>query len=259
MGRSVTEGKSYRGLTVHGAGDQPYFAKCDFTKAIFTGDWSGADFFDCVFDGADLTQADTYAAYWRGGTYAGCQFPSSIGWLHHHPVAEIIRQRTTQAVEGLSPKDQACCAQAAEIACQCVEGGYRTGSWIPSYAKIRETTSQEDFERCVTPFVRTTFSSYPRLAQRFESLFHLAFKLGKTDFTPAETIQTVTWPDGIAVTINADDLSRVETPQGRYELARWIEAQAGEGRYCFVCSIEHLVINLMPEPTTWRLARWGGY
>ena len=213
-------------LQPDGHARQSLIRGCNLTGAIVLGDMRGSDIFGSDLTNCDLTGALVYNTYWRGNTMTGSRWPTDIGFLHHDPVAEIIRARAALVVATARPKVQ----QVASF----VLGNYLSGSWDPSKSIWWDGLTTTQRNRLITAF-RLVFQPYPQLAARFEALMAL-LQSGRAGFTGnAPTAQTLTWDDGVTVTLDALNLP-VLSDLSRYSLARWAEQQAGLGHECIVWS-----------------------
>lgn len=230
---------------------QSYFRNCNLTNTQFIGDIRGCDYYGCT-GAADWRLAQTYGSYWRGNTLNGSLFPPDIGFLHHQPVAEIIRAAAT-ALPNSTVKTKILAVGAYVLSDPI------NASWDTSKAKWWDTLTAAQRVTAVTRF-RALFAPYPQLAQRFEELVK-AIQAGANLWAGgAPTSATVTWPDGASVIVDA--LALPPLPEmSRYALARWIEAQADAQQpgphHCFVWTAFPMIVQIMPGADWWLIG--GGY
>lgn len=226
------------------------FLRCNLDGATFLGDWRGSDYLSCT-GATDWRQADIYGSYWRGNTLGGSQFPASIGYLHHEPVAEIISQRAKAVLSGATRRT------VLQVAQFVASGDYVAASWDTStplwWAGIGDRKRRE-----MLAGFRLVFEPYPGLAERFEELV-IALEQGSPLFAgDTPLVQTVTWPDGAEVVIDALNLPPLPDPS-RYTLARYLEGQAGPGHHLFLYGILPPRPVVLPEPGVWLEHQRGGY
>ena len=257
MPRQIRIGENFDGLTLGSPGleaRQSYIRNCSLVGATVLGDWRGSDILGCDLTNANLTGAQTYACYWRGNTMLGATFPADIGWLHHEPVAEIIRA----AAASLPPGTVKTKIQAVGTF---VLSDYKTASWDSSKAVWWDTLTAAQKLTAVSRF-RALFAPYPQLAARFEELIRAIQGGGTLWAGSAATSGTLTWPDGASVTVDA--LALPPLPElSRYGLARWMEAQADlqapGPHYCFVAGVVPIHLWALPDPDTWWQQPRAGY
>ena len=197
----------------------------------FVGDWRGSDFINNT-GAADWSQADTYAAYWRGNrNLEGSLWPANIGPLHHEPVAEIIRQGIATRL----PNDL---RTIGEDIPAFVLSDYTFASWDTAWdASIRHVTGAT--KRRFIKMMRLVCVGYPNLLDRVDQLeAALVQGEGRLWTGNAPLKSTLIWPDGAQVII--EPMNLLAEPS-RYALARWAEAKADSqqpgSHHCFVFSI----------------------
>lgn len=256
MAREIHEGESLTSQKFSGNGDQSYFGACDLSGSVFTGQWRGVDFVNCRLVGCDFTNADVHAGYWRGNTLTGCRFPVSIGYLHHEPMAEILRAAVPDATKDIKK-------QSLKIEMQSTLLGFSSQaladavnvSWIPAYNEVAAKGISLDVAFDV---VRKVFGAYPSALARAERLVKETHLGGIRDFKPTALDQVVAWPDGVSVEVTQRMVESLPRLGDRYELARRIEAAAGPGHFCFVYTIVPMNVRVMPSPDTW-LSGYQGF
>jgi hypothetical protein len=202
------------------------------------GDIRGTDFL--ANDGpADWSQAQTYACLWRRNTnMQGSTFPADIGYLHHEPVIEIIRQRIAE----LNPP-----ARLREKLVAVRDHVVNGGSWDTSRAFWWDAVSGVDRERLAALW-RRVFEGYPGLARKFAQLYKALTEGGTLWDGAARWATTLTWPDGAEVVIDATNLPAL--PElSRHALRRWAEAEAdgqvpANKHWCFVYTVAEPLIPL---------------
>jgi hypothetical protein len=207
------------GPSSDGHARESLFLRCNMSSTVLVGDWRGSDFLDCS-GGPDLTRADVYAGYWRGCDLTGGLFPADIGFLHHEPVAEIIRAGAE--------------ARKARIA----RGTYDAFIAVADFVRADPVNASWDTSRALwydTPFrdelvkvSREIYAPYD-LAARFEILLRV-FERNLPRFDGGvPSVLDVAWQDGASVRVDATDRPAV-ADLSRYTLARWVEAQADAQR-----------------------------
>ena len=201
-------------LLPDGHARQSLIQGCDIDGAAIIGDVRGADYIGNT-GAADWSQALCYASYWRGNTLTGSKFPADIGFLHHQPVAEIIRQR----IIALNP------SPALKTRFQAVVGHVLgAGSWDTSKTVWWDGFSESERTKMAN-LAQQVFAGYPNLAARFKELLK-RLTTGET-LWDGKFLATITlmWSDDALVSIDVTNLPPLSDPS-RFTLARWAEAQA---------------------------------
>ncbi len=249
--RQVHVDEDLSGKTLTGPAQQSLFLRCNLKGTVFVGAWEGADYIGCT-GAADWRQAQVYASYWRGGDISGSQYPADIGWLHHDPVADIIRQ-------GLGAFSLAI-QQAMEEVAAGVWHNYIGGSWRPSaeaaIPPMKEGKTLDDVEsQTYAKAWRTLFQDYPNLARAFGAL-EKDIVAGQLVLPPTSLTSTILWPDGEKVQLDAQVLP---SELSRYALARWAEGEVKPGHHAHVWTILPMRVQPLPAPDSWLKSRVGGY
>ncbi len=258
MFRIIYENEDLRGVTINNPGSFLYVGGCTLglknrKLTTFIGDCTAADFINNT-GLADYSKADTYAAQWRGNTnMEGSKFPSNIGYLHHEPVAEILRQGISKAtgiertiLEGLP----------AWVRADYSFHSWNTG-WSEYASKIPGATP-ENFIVALTLAVE----GYPGLEACVRNLGRDL--LGGT-LTPMERmppVREVEFFDSIKATLDTGNLPALTRPQDRYELAQKIKMGAdalSTGEHLnFVQTIDPPVVIPQQSEGDWLLVRKAG-
>ena len=258
MSRLIFQRQRLQGQTLDasaqpdGHARQSLFELCDLSDVTFIGDWRGTDYLSSTSLRTNWTQAQTYASIWDKCPLTNAQFPVDIGFLHHEPAAEILKQTASRVLARYQP-------WVDEISVETRGDITRTISWNSRLDLWWDRVPARERQLLVRE-IRKLFTDYHQLATRFEGL--AAELLSGIRPTPARTRRRriVRWRDGVTVDVDADNLPSLPDPS-RYALSRWIEQQAGPGHYCFVYSI----IPLLPlnrrldQEETWLSHRLQGY
>lgn len=240
------------------------FAHCPMdVNTRFIGDWRGTDYIG-ITGPADWSQAQTYGSMWRGWTQReGAKLPAGIGWRHHEPVAEIIRQGIAQAPEAHRQKIRDLVEGILKKTDRIVGGEtlplYVEGSW--------ETTGAETIrdQPEVLAAIEKIFASYSGLTAK---LALLSLALGNAEREAgfykgsAPIKKRVYWDDGAAVDFDLDNLPSL-TELSRHELRRKLEAAADTQRpgahYCFVYGLTPPVVRRIVSKDDWMTNLVGGF
>lgn len=220
--------------------------------ATIRGDIQGSDLLWVdLRDGADLSQAETYGCLFTGSLVdATTVLPPDPGPFQRELTYEMVRRYIPHLPTKLRPiaKDMLIALRDGDNATFC-----QLGQAVMQ--KARDADAALGMLDTLPPKVR-------RFIKR--TLETVAETLCGSP--PSTTI--VTWPDGVTVTLDRDNLPPLPRPDDRYELARWIEREAGPptlgpeetwGRYCFVTSIRPWPrVQILPHPDAWLETRHGG-
>lgn len=252
MGRQVIEGQNLSGRTINvtaypdGHARQSYIADCDLRGAVVIGDIRGSDVLSCQAEGADFSQAKTYGCIWRGTTFdLATKFDPNAGILQDEVVYELVRRR----ISSLPSKWR---QRARDILAAHSVADYQTFFQLANDVWVKDPA--------------TARALWEALPQRIRDWFKWMFQ--QTGCQPIRTTQTVTWPDGVSVTVDANNLPPLAHPYYRYELDQWIIAQAGPvvpssglpGRWCWTARIRPwLGVFVLPDPDAWFSPGYGGF
>lgn len=212
---------------------------CTFdANTRFLGDIRGSDFVNNTGP-ADWSGADTYACYWRGNTLTGAKFPALLGWMHHEPVAEIVRQN-------LARLTQTRLRDIATAFREWVALNYADKEWWAEAWEYRLKTVTGATPARYLSVLRTLLSDHYLLLRRADwlekSFADNVLPVSSTG-TPPPT--TLVWVDGSTLVLDRDNLP-VLPDRSRYSLARWLESQSPTGEKLFVWSLRPLAISKAP-------------
>lgn len=248
MGRLIRVNQDLSGATIdvaslsEGHARQSYIGRCDLSNATVLGDIRGSDILECNLSGTDLSQADTYGCLWTGSTFdAASALPSDTGAEQR----EIYYERIRRIIPQIPPRWRQRCK---DILAAHAAGDYATFCALIADVWTRKPQVMIDI-----------WQAMPPRARRF-----LRQVVERADCANPTASSTVTWPDGVSVTVDKDNLPVLPRPYDRYELARWVEAQAGPwegaegvtwesgGRWCWVGMILPMPrVHMLLWPDEW--------
>ncbi len=227
----------------------------NLTDTTIIGDIRGTDFLNCDLTRCDLSQAQTYGSMWRGCIMRDAVIPLDIGWRHHEPVAEIIRQRVAQAPVAQRQKVRDLLVDFMAKTDRNVGGEnlplYVAGSW--------DTTGAETMrgKPLVISAFQKIFAPYSQLTARLALLvLSLGNKEREAGFYKGEapTKKRIYWDDGAAVDLDLDNLPSL-AEMSRYALRQALQAEADTQRpgahYCFVYGVTPPVARRITTEDEW--------
>lgn len=192
------------GALPDGHARQSYIGRCNLQGSTVIGDIRGSDLLDCDFSGADLSQAQVYGCVWRRSTFDTLTvFPDDFGPFHEEFVYELVRRILHQLPLAWRPV-------ARDILRAHVEG--RWGDFCALCMQVWQ--DRPDVARQVWEAMP------PRVRASIRTVFQ------RLDCAAPTRTYTITWPNGVTVTIDRDDLPSLPRPDDRYALGRWVKAQA---------------------------------
>jgi hypothetical protein len=244
--RLIHENKNLSGQTLKGPARESLIRNCNIDGTVFLGDWRGTDYLGNT-GAADWSKAMTYGSYWRGNKgMEGAKFPPDIGFFHHVPVAEILRQGLSRLSPTLRPIGNDIPAYTLT--------DYTLNSWDTAWdaliSKIPGATKANFIET-----LRICAEGFPGLLGRIDRLEDslakgVLWKPGKAPYK-----MTVHWQDGAEVVLDAMNLPSLPEPT-RYALKSWLNAEADKlnpdmEHHCFVFSIFPPAAITIPEADMW--------
>lgn len=251
MSRIVRTGQDLSGQTLavstlpDGHARQSYLGNCNLSGATIIGDIRGSDILDCDLTGADLSAANLYGCVWRGSTFDDAsQLPDDPGPYGEELVYELVRR--------YAPRFPPAWRQRAKD----ILSAHASGDYEVFCALCKDVWQNEP------DVLEKLWAAMPQKIREWMKRTFAEFNC--RDPRP---LNAARWPDGVSVAVDVNDLPSLPRPHDRYELARWIEAQAGPintdiatfpGRYCWVARIRpQLKIHTLPHPDDWLL--FGNY
>lgn len=249
------------GQTLEGPAHQSYFGECSMVGATLIGDWQGTDFIACDLTGADMGQMESYACHWSDDCIlTNAVIPPDLSWIaYHKPIAEVICQRKTIGLAVAPAKQKKRAERMLDEIIAWVSQPFQEGefvSWVGAGRKIKLTgipiaTLIEMFE--------VIFEPWPKVLRQFRWLAETVLVGGQLPVFTTSPLSTVRWPDGVEVTVDANNLPPLAHSKDRHELARWVEEQAGPEHYAMVMTIVPMVVIILQHPDFWLSNRMSGY
>lgn len=230
--RQIHLGEKLDGKTLVGPGRQSYFGSCSMVGTTLTGEWEGTDFIACNLTKADLSKMRSYSCAWRRCTLTNFKAPPEIGFLHHEPVAEIMRQGAAALPADTGVHVEALSTRLANPA------NYQTG-WV-EVAVWGMNAGMEPMT--IVAALRDVFAPYPKLSSRLAELLATTIQGSVREACSGVPYADIVWPahqslDTATPRVSVHlDTSTLVLPRelDRYEVGRWIEAQAGPDHWVHV-------------------------
>ena len=218
MTRQIHENEDLSGQTLVGPAIESYFRACNLTDTVFVGPWAGTCYINCIRLRTDWSQADVYASYWRGPTddVTGSKYPPDIGWLHHEPMREILRQRmlavASQIPAGWRQKARDAVEAIREMAKDYM--GCLEAAW-PLASDLGITPAR--FEQ----LFKLIFQPYPGLSGRFlQMMLEIVYGDKRQERASARAEFNF---DGLKFVVDAANFPSLSRPQDKYQLPPWIK------------------------------------
>ena len=220
---------------------QSYIGRCNLQGATIIGDVRGTDFLQCDFRNADLSQAQVYGCVWTGSQVDETTvLPTDAGGIQREMIFETLRRLVSKLPPAYRQK------------LKDILQASREGRALDRQELVREILSTAK-GRAAGQKLLDLLEDHPQIKAFLKVLYRASLRDACN--TPRQVVD-VAWPDGVTVTVDRDNLPPLPRPDDRYELARWIEQEAGPSdmlkRHVWVGNIRlELTIWILAKPDDW--------